>query len=391
MWGLAAAAGHSGVQPEAHYSISLKFTVSGGNLYQAATKVMDFLSTIQGTELPEISTPTYAHFIPHLLANPLILNATPETHQYGPFPSQSLDIYTPPPDTKSAGHIPNTKPPIFIFYYGGGYLSGRKQMSLLNPEAGNVYLPDLASILQSQNIPQFLQDPKSIDRIYHQNIGTFIASHGFVTVIPDYRLVNMSSSPFNLENDALFPSGAEDVTLSLKWSIENLSHIADTETVFAMGHSAGATHLASALLLPQFIPSHPSLLSSLKRWITLSATFDYIHSRETRKIAWSRYFGGFEKIGDRCPTALVKALKEGGARGLPELCCLHAMRDHFGAIDPQGRFWGAWTEKGGKGKMEEVRGEAHNHMSTIYGVGCGDEEVEAWLVDVLGRCLDGVE
>ena len=27
--------------------------------------------------------------------------------------------------------------------------------------------------------------------------------------------------------------------------------------------------------------------------------------------------------------------------------------------------------------MEEVRGEAHNHMSTIYGVGCGDEEVEA--------------
>jgi acetyl esterase/lipase len=229
---------------------------------------MDFLSTIQGTELPEISTPTYAHFIPHLLANPLILNATPETHQYGPFPSQSLDIYTPPPNTKPAGHNPNTKPPIFIFYYGGGYLSGRKQMSLLSPEAGNVYLPELASILQSQNIPQFLQDPKSIDRIYHQNIGTFIASHGFVTVIPDYRLVNMSFSSLNLETDALFPSGAEDVTLSLKWSIENLSHIADTETVFAMGHSAGANHLASAILLPQFIPSHPALLSSLKRWIT---------------------------------------------------------------------------------------------------------------------------
>jgi acetyl esterase/lipase len=354
---------------------------------------MDFLSTIQGTELPEISTPTYAYFIPHLLTSPLIKNATPETHQYGPFPSQKLDIYLPPASTKPAGHNSNAKPPLFIFYYGGGYLSGRKQMSLLDPEAGNVYLPDLASILSSKNIPSLSSDLKGINRLYHQNIGTFIASHGFVTVIPDYRLVNMSSSPstFKPETDAMFPSGAEDVTLSLKWSIDNLSEIADTETVFAMGHSAGANHLATAILLPDFIPADPELMKRLKKWITLSATFDYIHSREQRKKAWSRYFGGFERIGERCPTALVRGLGEGETRKLPELCCLHARGDHFGARDPQGRFWGAWREKGGRGKMGEVRGEGHNHMSTIYGVGCGDQEVEGWLVDVLRWCLEGEE
>ena len=39
--------------------------------------------------------------------------------------------------------------------------------------------------------------------------------------------------------------------------------------------------------------------------------------------------------------------------------------------------------------MKEVAGKEHNHMSTIYGVGYRDEEVERWLVDVLKWCLEG--
>jgi len=257
-------------------------------------------------------------------------------------------------------------------------------MSLLSPQGQTMYLPNLASLLESQQVLELEKDPTAIDRLYHQNIGTFLASHGFVAVIPDYRLVNMNPGyEFNPENDAIFPSGAEDVTLSMKWAVHNLSEIADTETVFAMGHSAGANHLATAILLPNFIPADLELMSRLKKWCTLSATFDYIHSREQRRVAWSRYFGGFERIKERCPTALVRGLREGEAGRLPDLLCLHAKRDHFGAVDPQGRFWDAWVEKGGQGRMEVVRGESHNHMSTIYGVGCGDEEVEGWLLDVL--------
>ncbi|KAE9371708.1 alpha/beta-hydrolase [Stipitochalara longipes BDJ] len=348
---------------------------------------MNFLSTIQGTELPDINTPSFLHFIPLLLRNPLIQNTKPQTHQYGLFPSQQLDVYTPPASTKPARNAP--KPPLFIFYYGGGYMSGRKQMSLLSPEGQTVYLPDLASLLSAQDIPQLKADPTAIDRLYHQNIGTFLASHGFVAVIPDYRLVNMNPEyEFDSKTDALFPSGAEDVTLSMQWAVKNLSEIADTETIFAMGHSAGANHLATAILLQNFIPSDPELMRRLKKWSTISATFDYIHSREQRKVAWSRYFGGFERIAERCPTALVRGLGMDEARNLPELLGLHARRDHFGAVDPQRRFWDAWVEKGGRGRMEEVRGESHNHMSTIYGVGCGDEEVEAWLIDILRWCLE---
>jgi acetyl esterase/lipase len=349
---------------------------------------MEILSKIQGTELPDISTPTYVHFIPQLLRNPLIKSATPQTHQYGPFTSQQLDVYTPAPGTKLAGK--GLKPPIFLFYYGGGYMSGRRQMSL-SPEAGNVYLPDLIPLLQSKNNPELTADPKSIDRLYHQNIGTFIAAHGFVAVVPDYRLVNMDPNPsyvFQKDRDALWPSGAEDVKLSMKWIVENLSDNADTDTIFAMGHSAGANHLVTSILLPQFIPSDPELLGRLKKVVTLSATFDYIHSREQRKFAWSRYFGGFEMIGKRCPTTLARRLNDGEARGLPDLLCLHARRDHFGAIDPQKRFWDAWVVKGGRGEMRVVAGKEHNHMSTIYGVGSGDDEVEQWLVDVLAWCLN---
>jgi hypothetical protein len=154
-----------------------------------------------------------------------------------------------------------------------------------------------------------------------------------------------------------------------------------------MGHSAGANHLATSVLLPQFIPSNLELLRRLKKVVTLSATFDYIHSREQRKFVWSRYFGGFGMIAERCPTGLVRSLKDGDARSLPELFCLHARRDHFGAIDPQGRFWDGWVEKGGRGQMREVPGKEHNHMSTIYGVGSGDVEVEQWLIEVLQWCL----
>jgi len=262
-------------------------------------------------------------------------------------------------------------------------------MSLLNPESQTIYSPNLTSLLSSQDIQDLRDNPTSIDRLYHQNIGTFLASHGFVAVIPDYRLVNMDPKhEFDHKNDALFPSGAEDVTLSMKWAVNNLSEIADTETFFAMGHSAGANHLATAILLPEFIPSDPELMSRLKKWCTLSATFDYIHSREQRKVAWSRYFGGFERIGERCPSSLAKGLGDGEAGKLPELLCLHAKRDHFGAVDPQRRFWDAWVARSGKGRMEVVRGESHNHMSTVYGVGCGDEEVEGWLMDVLRWCLE---
>ena len=269
-------------------------------------------------------------------------------------------------------------------------MSGRRQMSL-SPEAGNIFLPDLLNLLQSDNTTDKSADKRAVDHLYHQNIGMFIASQGFVTIIPDYRLVNMDPDPkydFKPERDAVWPSGAEDVMLSIKWAVENLSGTADTESIFAMGHSAGANYLATSILLPQFIPSHPELLKKLKKIVTLSATFDYIHSREQRKLAWSRYFGGFDLIESRCPTGLVKSLKHGDAKALPELLCLHARRDHFGAIDPQKRFWDAWIERGGRGQMREVSGSEHNHMSTICGVGSGDEEVEQWLVDVLRWCLD---
>lgn len=96
-------------------------------------------------------------------------------------------------------------------------------------------------------------------------------------------------------------------------------------------------------------------------------------------------------IRERCPTALVRGLGEGEAGRLPELRCLWAKRDHFGARDPQGRFWDAWVERDGRGYMGEVSGGVHNHMSTICGVGCGDEEVERWLADVVKWCLEEEE
>jgi acetyl esterase/lipase len=186
-----------------------------------------------------------------------------------------------------------------------------------------------------------------VDNLYHSNIGTFIASHGFTVVIPDYRLLptsSISQDPIykyepNPTTDALFPSGAEDVYLSLLWSTNNVSEIADTETVYALGHSAGANHVITACLLPQFIPSSPLLLSRVKKISTLSATFSYIHSREARKVAWSNYFGGIDNIPERCPQGLIETLPEGVAKALLQLYCCFARRDYRRARELQPVFW----------------------------------------------------
>jgi hypothetical protein len=121
-------------------------------------------------------------------------------------------------------------------------MSGRRQMSH-SPEARNVYLPHLISLLQSKHNPELTTDPKSIDCLYHQKIGTFIAAHRCVAVVPDYRLVNMDPNlnyGFQIKWDAIWPSGTKDVALPTERVVNNLLHIVNIEMTFAMGHSAGA-------------------------------------------------------------------------------------------------------------------------------------------------------
>ena len=116
---------------------------------------------------------------------------------YGAHPRHRLDIYLPPP---SAGPRP-----VLIFLHGGGFVRG--------------------------------------DKSERSRVGQLFASHGFVTVLPNYRLAP----------ECQWPAGAQDVSAVLEWAGQHVAqHGGDPAKVFVVGESAGASHAAAATLVRRF-------------------------------------------------------------------------------------------------------------------------------------------
>lgn len=103
---------------------------------------------------------------------------------YGDGPRRRLDVYAP---TAPGPH------PVVVFIYGGSWDSGAKA--------------DYAFA------------------------GAALASRGFVTVIPDYRLVP----------DVRFPDFIEDCAAAVRWTADHAAeHGGDASRLVLVGHSAGA-------------------------------------------------------------------------------------------------------------------------------------------------------
>jgi acetyl esterase/lipase len=114
---------------------------------------------------------------------------------YGTLPRQKLDIYKP----LSAGH----GKPVVVFFFGGSWQTGTKDDYLF--------------------------------------IGEALASRGFVTVIPDYRLYP----------EVRYPAFLEDGASAVSWTLQHVAEFGgDPARVHLMGHSAGA-YIAAMLALDQ--------------------------------------------------------------------------------------------------------------------------------------------
>lgn len=114
---------------------------------------------------------------------------------YGPDPRQRLDIYRPRRMSDPA--------PLLVFFYGGGWDSGEKDL--------------------------------------YRWVGRAFAARGFVVAIPDYRLVPHVRFPVFLEDGAAAVAKARDVAGA---------HGADPGRVALAGHSAGA-YIAMMLALDE--------------------------------------------------------------------------------------------------------------------------------------------
>jgi acetyl esterase/lipase len=116
---------------------------------------------------------------------------------YGPDARQRVDVFSP----KSAGSHP-----IVVFFYGGSWTMGGKS--------------------------------------HYAFVGAALASRGYVTVIPDYRLYPQ----------VRFPTFLDDSARAVAWAQQHAREFGgDPERIVLMGHSAGA-HMAAMLALnPQYL------------------------------------------------------------------------------------------------------------------------------------------
>lgn len=131
-----------------------------------------------------------------------------------------LDVWR--PDATSGEY------PIIIFGYGGGWSSGARD--------------------------------------HYGFAGRALASLGYVTVIPDYRLYPQ----------ARFPDFVEDFAAAVAWTHDNVGMIGgDADRLFLAGHSAGAYNVMMVALDRQWLGRHGKQADIVKGVAALAGPYDF--------------------------------------------------------------------------------------------------------------------
>ena len=147
-----------------------------------------------------------------------------ESVTYGQEPRQKLDIYGPKDQAGQA--------PVVVFYYGGSWNSGRRE--------------DYAFV------------------------GHALAAQGFVTVIPDYRLVP----------EVTYPAFLEDCAAALAWVAQEIgARGGDPSRLFAAGHSAGAYNAVMLGVAQDLLKPHGLSPAALSGIAGLAGPYDFLPLR----------------------------------------------------------------------------------------------------------------
>jgi triacylglycerol lipase len=131
---------------------------------------------------------------------------------YGPHARHRLDVFE-----GNGGH----DRPVLLYVHGGGFVGGDK------------VLPGTA---------------------FYDNVGSWATQQGFVGVTMTYRLAP----------DHPWPAGGEDVAAAIRWLRQNIAdHGGAADRIFVAGQSAGATHVASYLTMPDLHDAVPPVAGAL--------------------------------------------------------------------------------------------------------------------------------
>ena len=151
---------------------------------------------------------------------------------YAPGPRHDLDVYVP--------RNPAPHRPVVVFIYGGGWDTGEKSQ--------------------------------------YRFVGSALASHGYLVIIPNYRIYP----------EAHYPDFLQDSAQAVRWAKDQAAgYGADPNQLFLMGHSAGAYNAAMLTLDPRWLGAvglDPT--RDIKGFVGLAGPYDFLplQSDELRSI-----------------------------------------------------------------------------------------------------------
>jgi acetyl esterase/lipase len=238
--------------------------------------------------------------------------------KYGPAERNLLDVFT--METASSAL------PILIFVHGGAFGAGDKRIA---------------------------ESP------FYDNIALWAARHGFIGITMTYRLTLQSP----------WPAGAEDIAIAVKWVAHNLGSCGGNRSrIYLLGHSAGATHVASYVSHPEFYRVEDG---GIRGAIMLSGLYDL--TSNALSPAEQAYFG------DRVRYAERSSIKGLVATKIP-LMIVTAEFDARVFLQQFGLVKAAACE-GPNGCVRSVVLPRHNHMSEVYSINTSDTLLTDQILD----------
>jgi len=235
---------------------------------------------------------------------------------YGPDPRNLLDVFVPAGEDASAR-------PVLVFVHGGAFVTGNRRTAPGSP--------------------------------FYDNVMLWAVRHGMVGVNMTYRLAPKDS----------WPSGAQDIGQAIAWIHGNIARRGGNPArVFLFGHSAGASHIASYLALPEF---HRVAGSGLAGAMLLSGAYNITSELVKLSPTYPGYFGSDpDKYVQRSSLAGLLATRVPLWVGNAEL-------------DPPQFKEQADLLRGGLRKagraFETTVLAGHSHMSEAYSIGSDDRSV----------------
>jgi acetyl esterase/lipase len=232
---------------------------------------------------------------------------------YGDDARHRLDAYQPQTGVST---------PVVVFFHGGAYVQGERNLN------GEVYA----------------------------NIPTWFARNGMLGINATYRLAPAVK----------WPAAAQDVAAVVRWVKQNASSFGgDPNRIYLIGHSAGATHVASYAFIKSLQPAQGHGLAGI---VLMSGRYDFKPNPDDPNLTnFQAYFGlDASQYPMQSPINHVKSA--------PPLPTFIAIAEYDNPdLDTQGALLLAALCERDRSCPRFTRLEQHNHLSETFQFNTPDE------------------